>query len=781
MAYTRTMNGKVPQVLQELHFDETPTPGSLNPVTSDGVAEAISAAEEKLERDIEDAVSEVTLDPSAVALGNTHLLDVLTELPSDGTFLVDSATDGPGQMPKDTLLDITSKKALAGNVAQAFDPTRDEDHKYLVNEFTIYNGKLYRFDVSHYGAWNASHAHLVDEAEFLQSFGSNSVAVKDFYPTATKAYYIKMDYSVGDTVPFTYTSAGGRACIVLSCKKGDVFRIEGTGGSAPRLWGFVDSNDKLVAVADANKTEAGVEHIAPCDGKFVFNTSTSGTTPYCKKVVPLQKIYSDYQETTYKKDLFADNAQVSKYITTNVSVGDVVNLTPVSNTSFSCLVLDCAEGDEFFIRGEGGSASRLWCFIDSSNKAVSVAGAGESTGSSGKKLVAPCAGKLIFNTLKSYSGGTPYCMIYAPIGQFVETNFEKIYNALGVLEKHDIPNDPTPFEQLGTLLADLDLSLDTRMEQIYDLFDDLVTDHPSLITKYDAASLVDLSYPRYANGVSAGDLDYLETPAYKTYIYKISSVNEAAGNLSAFPKKKLLIVGAVHGNEYFASVNCYSLAAHLLKNISSDLFSILALFDIWIMPCTNGYGIIHPQRPNANNVDINRNFGTSKWEESGSVDFGTWSGSTSDSEFEVQLIEGLKEYIQPNFFVDHHCSPGHTEAQFYSESPSENVLARSYDSLVQISEFFIKNFSTYFGTSYHLFRDSVYAAALPYGTTKQQGHSDLWFYEQGIEAATVEVFGYINYTDGAYDASGHRGNDLWMVSEYTLRNQLAKYLPIVLE
>lgn len=42
MAYTRTMNGKVPQVLQELHFDETPTPDSLNPVTSGGVAESVA-------------------------------------------------------------------------------------------------------------------------------------------------------------------------------------------------------------------------------------------------------------------------------------------------------------------------------------------------------------------------------------------------------------------------------------------------------------------------------------------------------------------------------------------------------------------------------------------------------------------------------------------------------------------------------------------------------------------------------------------------------------------
>ena len=42
MAYTRTMNGKVPQVLQELHFDETPTLGSLNPVTSGGVAGSVA-------------------------------------------------------------------------------------------------------------------------------------------------------------------------------------------------------------------------------------------------------------------------------------------------------------------------------------------------------------------------------------------------------------------------------------------------------------------------------------------------------------------------------------------------------------------------------------------------------------------------------------------------------------------------------------------------------------------------------------------------------------------
>lgn len=48
------MNGKVPQVLQELHFDETPTPGSLNPVTSGGVAEAVGNVAEQTEQDMKD-------------------------------------------------------------------------------------------------------------------------------------------------------------------------------------------------------------------------------------------------------------------------------------------------------------------------------------------------------------------------------------------------------------------------------------------------------------------------------------------------------------------------------------------------------------------------------------------------------------------------------------------------------------------------------------------------------------------------------------------------------
>lgn len=53
MAYTRKMAGKVPVLKQDLVFDETPTPGSENAVTSGGVAEAVGKNEQDM-KDMEE-------------------------------------------------------------------------------------------------------------------------------------------------------------------------------------------------------------------------------------------------------------------------------------------------------------------------------------------------------------------------------------------------------------------------------------------------------------------------------------------------------------------------------------------------------------------------------------------------------------------------------------------------------------------------------------------------------------------------------------------------------
>ena len=67
---------------------------------------------EETQRMIDASIHEVTLDPSEVALGNVHLLNEVTSFAADAKILVDSETNGPGAMPKDTLLDITTQESL---------------------------------------------------------------------------------------------------------------------------------------------------------------------------------------------------------------------------------------------------------------------------------------------------------------------------------------------------------------------------------------------------------------------------------------------------------------------------------------------------------------------------------------------------------------------------------------------------------------------------------------------------------------------------------------------
>lgn len=145
-------------------FSPLMAPSKSNPLMTESETESM----------INDAVSEVTLDPSAVALGNVHLLDEVNEFPADGCILIDSKTNGPGEMSKDTLLELTAQNALAGNVAPAFDPTKPNDaggYAYYKDDVVAYNGATYKFKVNHSsGAWNAGQVDRYDVGENLKFF-----------------------------------------------------------------------------------------------------------------------------------------------------------------------------------------------------------------------------------------------------------------------------------------------------------------------------------------------------------------------------------------------------------------------------------------------------------------------------------------------------------------------------------------------------------------------------------------------------------------------------------
>ena len=58
-------------------------------------------------------------------------------------------------------------------------------------------------------------------------------------------------------------------------------------------------------------------------------------------------------------------------IRTNVNVGDVVNLTPESDSSWEYQIINISDTDSIILTGFGANAYRLWAFVDADNKLLS--------------------------------------------------------------------------------------------------------------------------------------------------------------------------------------------------------------------------------------------------------------------------------------------------------------------------------------------------------------------------------------------------------------------------
>lgn len=352
------------------------------------------------------------------------------------------------------------------------------------------------------------------------------------------------------------------------------------------------------------------------------------------------------------------------------------------------------------------------------------------------------------------------------------------------LVKFDIDHN---MRDVSEVLSGVDLSdsalPEKTLEQVYQLFDGLVTAYPNYVTKSDAAELCSMTYPDYANGVS-GSSSYADTPAYKTYLYSFSESNTYAGNDGTCRKAKLVIICGIHGNEYAAPYNAYLFAKQLCDGVLDDanFFKLRAAFDIYIIPCLNGYGMYHKLRTNANGVNINRNFPVADWKESG-VDTEDYTGASAGSEFETKLVIAMTDYLNPDILIDHH-NYSSLKRQFYATVCDVRWLGMMYQSLVDCSYAFKKKYPDYFGTGYALVMDEEGDAPAKVSMPTSKGTLARWMYENSILfAATVEISNRINYVGGQYtDTAGdYMGMDTFSVAEYTLRNVILHAAQYVLD
>lgn len=92
----------------------------------------------------------------------------------------------------------------------------------------------------------------------------------------TTGYYINTS---GSTVDIDNpTQSSGFSYAIEDCTEGDAFTINGTGGSGPRLWCFIDSSGNALTKSNASETLQNGTIIAPANAsKLVINFSGNGS------------------------------------------------------------------------------------------------------------------------------------------------------------------------------------------------------------------------------------------------------------------------------------------------------------------------------------------------------------------------------------------------------------------------------------------------------------------------------------------------------------------------
>lgn len=528
------------------------------------------------------------------------------------------------------------------------------------------------------------------------------------------------------------------------------------------------------------------EASANADILRIYYNSTSGTitfesvNDYNSQIENLQNQIDDVNNKLNNTDIDLTTALTSgTMIYCNDPIGSTISFNTYANVSYKSGFVKVKKDDVIIIQGTGGDLARLWCFTDADKKSVAVAEFRETLDSD-KILIAPVDGYIVVN----FNGPVVnFVKRVSPYSQLAKTK---------KLAKFEI-NDK--FANLSTFISDFDFSTSsarkTMMEQVYNKLDEITSLASSIVSKYDVADVVGMTYPEYANGVET-EGDYLVTPEYKTYCYKLSfdaycNTHYGLSSDGLRKKKKLMIVSGLHGNEIFAPVVVTSLVYRIIKDRSDvNLMRLLSAFDIYVIPCLNGYGMYHLTRVNANGVNLNRNFEADDWKKYGSKGDDDYTGESYNSEFETQLIEAYVNLIKPDVFYDVHNYAWQNGIvhQWETQTSCQDILLESYKSLEECTSVFMQHLPDYFGTI-PIYIGLVSNVVCPNGIENKGGRMSAWSYYYGNvkHEANIELSESINYNAGAQAVSAidRFGENSLMVAEYTLRSQILRYGNLELE
>lgn len=575
------------------------------------------------------------------------------------------------------------------------------------------------------------------------------------------------DTAIGDVVTVNnviYTPSFKH--VVMKVLAGESIALKNIlGGTSPRAYAFLDENRKLVMMSDPDKAISYMLLQSNTNGYLIVNTSES-LNAY------VYRMSRGYIAETKTESLKIDKTNLISDGYIDLS-SDRTDFNPKSAAGWAYVKFDVNAGDEITVTGEGGGAAKLYSFVAKTGIIISKAAANEKGTFT---LNAPMDCVFIGNFLKA----TNHAVYVKVNNNATQIAYEEILDKINALEGSTLFKSPLvrfdfdyDMKDVGQIISNIDMSTASKrltvMEQVYTAMDEVCAQNNGYVTKIDAGDMAGIEYPSYATD-------------YKMYLYKFAESNTAAGNTSGAIKRKLFIIGGVHGDETAAPVNMYILAKRLCEDsLDTNIFKLRAAFDIYMVPCVNGYGLKHGTRVNYNGVNINRNFPTSHWKAFGKPFDADYSGSSAGSEFETKVICKITELIKPDLCIDHHNYSSNLDWQFYTSLTKNKYLHLAYQSLVDCSVAFKRKYPEYFGTTYGLLKNREGDA--PQFAASTSSSSDVWWSEQNIFGSTIEISNAINYNNGVYNPNGNDffGKDTFSVAEYTLRNLIMRFGGYILD
>lgn len=114
----------------------------------------------------------------------------------------------------------------------------------------------------------------------------------------------------------------------------------------------------------------------------------------------------------------------------------------------------------------------------------------------------------------------------------------------------------------------------------------------------------------------------------------------------AKPRPPAILFGAIHGDEPISQL--------VLERLADELIERPPGRETWIIPCLNVDGLIAGSRNNANDVDLNRNFGSASWGQSRRPGYNP--GSSAEDQPETQALVTLIESTSADRLVAVHAT-----------------------------------------------------------------------------------------------------------------------------